>query len=291
MRLSTFHTIQPQIAQPRRSVAPVSQPLHNAIVQTSVHFTGKSNAGKPEQTVERQSIVRTLFGTPIKNIGWAALYSAGGSTALFLMPPVGIALFTIGGLHLVAALWQLIQQRKATQTEQTDILEASTSAKSKPAARQSNISSQNRFAGQYTRPVSEAEDEYMEQLLMDLGMTDPHIAQSAKRQLQNLNLPADILAHCEKEYQAFNRKVLNQQQPSTNEVRALNNIVAYSKHWLVKQNSSDNIQAAFQAHSAALEDSEPPVNQSSMPSSIGNQFLFALMQAMPLVQPKGGNKA
>jgi hypothetical protein len=116
MQLSAFHPVPRQVSQSRRPNAQRAVPAGQSFVRFASGDSKKTpdKTDKPDEPkAERKSIGRTLFGSPLKNVGWSILYGAGGGVAFFMLPPAGLALLAVGALHGVVAIWQFIKQRKA----------------------------------------------------------------------------------------------------------------------------------------------------------------------------------
>jgi hypothetical protein len=67
----------------------------------------KGGAGKPP--VKPQGFLSKMFGTPAKNLGWAALWGAAAGMTLVAMPifpHLAAGLFLISGLHMMLAMGQ-----------------------------------------------------------------------------------------------------------------------------------------------------------------------------------------
>lgn len=82
----------------------------------STHFRGSDKApATNNSSAPKQGLGQKLFGSPLKNVGWAAGWGAAGGAALFglpLFPFVAMGLMAVGGLHLIAATWQFFTRKK-----------------------------------------------------------------------------------------------------------------------------------------------------------------------------------
>jgi len=104
-------------ASPMGQTRSASQTAKLVNIADSVRFSGTEAAAKDsiaEAPAKSPGIGNKLYGSPLKNLGWAAAWGAAGGAAMFLLPipPVVIGLMVIGGLHLVAAAWQFFTRKK-----------------------------------------------------------------------------------------------------------------------------------------------------------------------------------
>ncbi|MBY0405234.1 MAG: hypothetical protein K2X66_15150 [Cyanobacteria bacterium] len=76
--------------------------------ETTVRFSANLDfppETKATTTIPPQKLTSTLFGSPLKNIGWSALFGAAGLATLFI-PPVAIAALGVSAVFLSIALFQ-----------------------------------------------------------------------------------------------------------------------------------------------------------------------------------------
>ena len=117
-------------ASPMGRTRPASQAAKLVNIADSVRFSGAEPTAKDsaaEILAKPQGWGNKLFGSPLKNLGWAAAWGAAGGAAMFLLPipPVSMGLMAIGALHLVASAWQFFTRKK--DNAQTTPQEQSTS--------------------------------------------------------------------------------------------------------------------------------------------------------------------
>ena len=129
MQISAFRSIPRPGSQ---SAKPGARYAGSLVSQTFVQFSGgnlpkepvKQSKSEPQQS-ERGGIDNKLFGSPLKNIGWAVAYGSAGGAALLMMPPLGMALFAASSLHIVAAIWQFIKHKKSDAPQADNQVETS----------------------------------------------------------------------------------------------------------------------------------------------------------------------
>lgn len=112
MKVSTNRTVFQALPAVQARTTSRVMPAH----RDSTHFRGNDKAPATNNSAApKAGIGQKLFGSPIKNVGWATAWGAAGGAALFglpLFPFVAMGLAALGGLHLIAATWQFFTRKK-----------------------------------------------------------------------------------------------------------------------------------------------------------------------------------
>lgn len=136
MQISAFRPVPRPGSQSAKPGTRYAGPVSQTFVQFSGGNLPKEPVKKSEpdpQKSERGGMVNTLFGSPLKNIGWAVVYGAAGGAALLMMPPLGMALLAASSLHVVAAIWQFIKHKKSDAPQADNKAETSPQTDNKKA--------------------------------------------------------------------------------------------------------------------------------------------------------------
>lgn len=140
----------------------------------------------PVPTAQPKKLTTTLFGSPLKNIGWSALFVVAG-IATFIVPPVAISLLFVSGVFLTVALLQALfhstekknEYTMPNQQELTKLKESISAAKSPKAQPAKQV---------YARPVTEFEEDLLLSLMRDLGSDNTLVENDARKALFNLGV-------------------------------------------------------------------------------------------------------